>query len=120
MNGDVKELVDRAAAAMESARGKIRSEQSTASSELETLNVELDLLRRSAEASTRTLSELSLRNGKLASEVEVLKARLIEQSERSDVSTEDLERVIEERERDLAELDSVLTELSAVLGKSDA
>ena len=120
MNGDVKELVDRAAAAMESAREKIRSERSTASSDLEKLNVELELLRRSAEASTRTLSELSLRNGKLASEVEVLKARLIEKSERSDVSADDLERVIEERERDLAELDSVLTELSGVLGKSDA
>lgn len=120
MNGDIKELVDRAAVAMESAREKIRSERSAASSDSEKLNVELDLLRRSAEASTRTLSELSLRNGKLASEVEVLKARLIEQSERSDVSAEDLERVIEGRERDLAELDSVLTELSEVLGKSDA
>ena len=120
MDGDVKELVGRAAAAMESAHGKIRSELSSASSELEKLNAELDLLRRSAEASTRTLSELSLRNGKLASEVEVLKAKLIEQSERSGVSTKDLERVIEEREQDLAELDSVLTELSTVLGKSDA
>ena len=115
MNGDIKELVDRASAAMESAREKILSERSTASSDLEKMNVELELLRRSAEASTRTVSELSLRNGKLASEVEVLKARLIEQSERSDVSAQDLERVIEGRERDLAELDSVLTELNGVL-----
>ena len=120
MKEDVSELIDRAVAALERARGGVVATRNEAGSELERANSELKLLRRSAEASTRTLSELSLRNGKLASEVELLKAKLIEHSAQGgeDHSAE-IEKMLKEREQDLVELDSVLTEMDKLVGKSN-
>ncbi len=122
MNEDVERLVDRTVTALERASERIRTSGNATDAEFSQLNSELEVLRQSAETSTRTISELSLRNGQLASEVEILKAKLLEKTdlERDESEVADIEKLLQNRKRDLDELDSVLTEMQKLLGKSDA
>ena len=122
MHEDVKSLVDRTVAALERARERIKTSGNATEAEFSRLNSELGALRQGAEASTRTISELSLRNGQLVSEVEVLQAKLLEKTdlERDESEVADIEKLLQNRKRDLDELDSVLTEMQKLLGKSDA